>query len=223
MSRRGLAELFARVRAVLAAQAAHDASLCQGLGGLSSLGGARPHVSYVQCRGYAQLPPEYQALYPGKAAVPKPRPAAAMQVAESATTAAESSTAAAAEAKQPSRPLTPEEQKASAQAGQPDSSPCMFVPHVSTDMYSTFMIKIHFLLHFSTGQLSNTQLSSLLCLYIPDLTILAFYLTRKQVGCLCQRGKECGGRQVSQKPCFACGPPFLFISKLSGLCFTCSL
>lgn len=135
MSRRGLAELCARVRAVLAAHAVHDASLCQGWGGLSSsLGGARPHVSCVQCRGYAQLPPEYQALYPGKAAVPKPRPAAAMQVAESTTTAAESSTVAAAEATQPLQRLTPEEQKASAQAGQPHSSPCMFVLHVSIDI-----------------------------------------------------------------------------------------
>ena len=87
--------------------AAHAAPLLRGAGRRAA--GAQ----HAHCRPYSQLPSEYQGLYTGKAAVPKPRPAAP---------AAELSAAAEAppgapEAARPHAPLTAAEQKASAEAG----------------------------------------------------------------------------------------------------------
>ena len=106
MSRRKLAELAGRLYAALAA---HEARQCSG--------GAHAAACLTQCRAYAQqrLPAEYQGLYSGKAAVPKPRPAAHTALQSSAAAAAQP---AAAEGAQPSRELTAAEQKASAEAGE---------------------------------------------------------------------------------------------------------
>ena len=103
---RKLAQLASRLHAALAA---HEARQCSD--------GAHAAACLVQCRTYAQqrLPAEYQGLYTGKAAVPKPRPAAQKAPESSATAAAQP---AAAQGVQPSRGLTAAEQKASAEAGE---------------------------------------------------------------------------------------------------------
>ena len=112
--RRKLAQLASRLHAALAA---HEARQCSN--------GAHAAACLVQCRTYAQqrLPAEYQGLYTGKAAVPKPRPAAQKAPESSAAAAAQPAAAQGAQPApvqgvQPSRGLTAAEQKASAEAGE---------------------------------------------------------------------------------------------------------
>lgn len=109
--RRKLAQLASRLHAAVAAQEAHQCS-----------DGAHAAACLVQCRTYAQqrLPAEYQGLYTGKAAVPKPRPAAQKAPESSVAAAAQPAAAqpAAAQPAQQSRGLTAAEQKASAEAGE---------------------------------------------------------------------------------------------------------